>query len=562
MRRRTALQRMAMTPLAVPLAAATLSGQETPSQSPGVQKEEDSILSLAGAGLERGLQTLRSQDLRPHFEIVRGRQILFVEGLPFFVLTAEVPWHQSHYGRYRETMGYWDYLYPAARKMHLNTLKVTMKWSQIEPTKGVFDFSYVDHVKALAEANGLKLIMGWFGHYASGSSGNICRNLDNEVFAPMDIIEDEKTYPRAVDGDGRAYHGIISYAYDAVIEREATAFRAFMRHLREIDAKSHTVIMIQVENEINVFNGEFAHNNPKMWRDHSPRSNELFKAGGYMDDLKYSAERMASGWLRRVTEAGAQECSLPFYMNFPDGKLGGMLGYSPGEDVATYLRLCPQASFVSINLYSESAREAEIRRRIEPYRVDRNIVAISETNSDRSPVAPRLAFLAVGEYAAPLFSPWAFNVSFPAPAEPYVLKDGTLANGAFDLARAYTSIERAVPAIALCAGTDKLKVFLDGESSTSEVAGAKATVAYDSGGQMMVLHPEPDEFLVIGWKASVRLDSPMAKWPALKKLRVEAGRWEGSRWIPAPDPVYYHVQDEQVVIELFEEPLVVRVFSR
>jgi len=68
------------------------------------------ILSLlpAGilhAGLEESLQTLRSQDMYPHFDTVRGRQIFFVEGLPFFVLTAEVPWHQSHYGRYRETMG-------------------------------------------------------------------------------------------------------------------------------------------------------------------------------------------------------------------------------------------------------------------------------------------------------------------------------------------------------------------------------------------------------------------------------------------------------------------------
>lgn len=514
------------------------------------------------AGLEQSLQTLRSQDMRPHFETVTGRQLLFVEGLPFFVLAAELPWHQSHYGRYRETMGDWDYLYPAARKMHLNTLKVPVKWSQIEPEKGVFDFAYVDHVKALADANGLKLILGWFGHYASGSSGNIYSNLDNYLFAPMDIVEDEKTYPRAVDADGKSYHAIISYDYDAVIEREAAAFRAFMRDIREIDARSRTVIMIQVENEISVFNSTAARN-PKMWRDHSPRSNELFEAGGYTDDLKYSAERLASGWLRRVTEAGAQEYALPFYMDFVGGELAGMLGGEPGEDVATYLKLCPRTAFVSMNLYSGSAREADLRRRIEPYRVERNIVAISETNSDRSAVAPRLAFLAIGDYAAPLFSPWAFNISWPTRGEPYVLKDGTLANGAFDLMRAYTGVERAAAPIALCAGTEKLKVLLDGEIRETEVAGAKVGVVYDPGGQLMILHPEPDEFLVIGWKSSVTLETPMAKWPTLKKLRVEAGRWEGLRWSPAPDPVYYAVQGERAVrIRLFEEPLVIRVFAK
>jgi hypothetical protein len=477
-----------------------------------------------------------------------------VEGLPFFVLAAELPWHQSHYGRYRETMGDWDYLYPAARKMHLNTLKVPVKWSQIEPEKGVFDFAYVDHVKALADANGLKLILGWFGHYASGSSGNIYSNLDNYLFAPMDIVEDEKTYPRAVDADGKSYHAIISYDYDAVIEREAAAFRAFMRHFREIDARSRTVIMIQVENEISVFNSTAARN-PKMWRDHSPRSNELFEAGGYTDALKYSAERLASGWLRRVTEAGAQEYALPFYMDFVGGELAGMVGGEPGEDVATYLKLCPRTAFVSMNLYSGSAREADLRRRIEPYRVERNIVAISETNSDRSAVAPRLAFLAIGDYAAPLFSPWAFNISWPTRGEPYVLKDGTLANGAFDLMRAYTGVERAAAPIALCAGTEKLKVLLDGEIRETEVAGAKIGVVYDPGGQLMILHPEPDEFLVIGWKASVTLETPMAKWPTLKKLRVEAGRWEGLRWSPAPDPVYYAARGERAVrIRLFEPP--------
>ena len=519
-------------------------------------------VALISAGLDESLAALRSQDLRPHLESVGERRLLFVEGRPLFVLTAEVPWYQSHYGRYRDTMGGFDYLYPAAKKMHLNALKVTVKWSQVEPTKGVFDFTYVDHVKALAEANGLKLILGWFGHYASGSSGNIYRNLDNEVFAPMDIIEDEKTYPRAVDGDGRSYHAIISYDHDAVIEREAAAFRAFMRHIREIDAKTRTVIMIQVENEISVFNNTAARN-PKMWRDHSPRSNELFKAGGYTDDLRYSAERLASGWLRRITDAGAQEYSLPLYMDFQGGRVADwIVGGEPGEDVAAYLELCPKVDFVGVNLYSGSAREADLRKRMDSYRVGRNVVAISETNSDRSPLAPRLAFLAIGGYAAPLFSPWALNVSVDW-GEPYVLKDGTLANGAFDLTRAYTAIERAAPAIALCAGTDKLKVFLDGESKEADVASAKVRVAYDPGGQVMVMHPEPEEFVVIGWKASVEVETPMAKWPTLKKLRVEAGRWEGGRWMPAPDPVYYAAQNEQVVrIRLFEDPLVVRVFAK
>jgi hypothetical protein len=68
---------------------------------------------------------------------------------------------------------------------------------------------------------------------------------------------------------------------------------------------------------------------------------------------------------------------------------------------------------------------------------------------------------------------------------------------------------------------------------------------------------------VIGWKASVSVETRLAKWPLLKTLRVEAGRWEGPRWIGGPDPVYYNVQDEQTVrLRLFEEPLVVRIYAK
>ena len=517
-------------------------------------------LAVRAETLDQDIAKLSSKDLRPHFEAVDGRQILFVDGHPFFMLAAEIPWYQSYYGHYRETMGGWDSLYPAAKKMHLNTVKVAVKWSQIEPQKGVFDFSYVDHVKALAEANGLKLILGWFGHYASGASGNIYRNLDNQVFVPMDIVEDEKTYPRAVDGDGKSYHSIISYDSDAVIKREATAFRAFMRHIREVDSKRHTILMIQVENEINVFTGDPGISDPKKWRDHSPRSNELFKEGGYTDDLKYSADRFASNWLHTVTEAGAQEYALPFFMNYPGKARYG----EPGEDVPTYLKFLPDVAFISQNLYSVTAREADLLKRMESYRIGRNIVAISETNADRSPVAPRLAYLAVGDFAAPLFSPWALNMSTITESEPYVLTDGTLANGAFDLSGAYTSIEDATPAIALCAGTDKLGVFLDGESTTGEVAGTKVSVNFDPGGQVMVLHLEPNEFVLIGWKAAVLLESPLAEWPALKDLRVEAGRWEGTRWVPSTEPVYYNAphEDKAVWVHLFQDPMVVRVYLK
>src|SRR5207302_1433232 len=149
-----------------------------------------------------------------------------VDGRPFTALAVEIPWWDLIYGRYKETATAYDSLYPAAEKIGLNALKVPIKWSMVEPEKGVYDFSYIDHIKSMAEKHHLKLVLNWFGHYASGD-GTIYGNLTGELYAPMYIVEDEKTYPRAVDADSVAHHNAASYDYEPIIDREVRAFRAF-----------------------------------------------------------------------------------------------------------------------------------------------------------------------------------------------------------------------------------------------------------------------------------------------------------------------------------------------
>ena len=71
-----------------------------------------------------------------------------------------------------------------------------------QPSEGVYDFFYIDHVKRMAEKHHLKLVLCWFGHYASGA-GTIYANMAGDVFAPMYIIQDTARFPRAVDADGK-----------------------------------------------------------------------------------------------------------------------------------------------------------------------------------------------------------------------------------------------------------------------------------------------------------------------------------------------------------------------
>jgi len=521
--------------------------------------------SLPGRSAEAQTATVRKSDnLLPHFETVDGRQVLYVEGLPFTVLAVEIPWMDLVYGRYAETLQAYDYLYPAAEALGLNALKVPIKWSMVEPEKGAYDFSYVDHAKSMAEKHHLKLVLNWFGHYASGN-GTIYRNLTGEVFAPFYIISDEKTYPRAVDGDGVSHHNTVSYDYEPVIEREVAAFRAFMEHIKRVDAQTRTILMIQVENEIAVFGAD--RQNRKLWRDHSPASNLLFAEKGFTDDLRYSAWRFSSNWIRRVTDAGAQVYPLPFFLNYVGGKLADwMVGGAPGEDVATYLENCPFISFIGLNLYLPPESSVnDFRTALTAYRVARNLPAITETNSDRSPVAPRLAYIAIGEFGAPLFAPWALNISYPTSFQPYVLPDGTFAHGAPALRECYASLSKALPQISYYAGTEKLKVFLSrlpGRSfaETKDVNGAKVTVAGEQDGQAIVIHPLPNEFLIVGYRCDVSLWNEQFIWPSMQRVHVEKGHWMGNRWQRDGEPDYGIDQARRTLSVTLDAPQAIRVY--
>ena len=72
-----------------------------------------------------------------------------------------------------------------------------------------------------------------------------------------------------------------------------------MDHLRKTDAK-RTVLMIQVENEIDVFGagpGGKDRRDQRRWRDHSEISNRRFRERGFNYDLAYSAWALAVNWL-------------------------------------------------------------------------------------------------------------------------------------------------------------------------------------------------------------------------------------------------------------------------
>lgn len=494
---------------------------------------------------EEGWAVPHSTNPLPHFEEVNGHEQLFVDGAPFAMLATEIPWWDLRVGSYRQDESVYDSLYPAAVRLGLNTLKVPVKWSMVEPEKDHYDFSYVDHALSQARLNHLHLVLDWFGHYASGA-GTIYQNLSGQMFAPMYIVRDETTYPRAVDADGVAHHDAVSYDSDAVIEQEKKAFKAFMLHLKQVD-RDHIVVGIQLENEIAVFGSD--RHNPKLFRDHSAASNRLFKQGGFTGDLKYSAWSLSSRWIRPLTEIEHATYPIPIFHNFVNGSLEPQqVGGSPGEDVATYLKNAPDLSFVAVNAYfcgawkdttcpvPSDGKTEEFRATLHRFQVGRNIVAVTETNSGNTLVAPRFAFVALGEFATPIFSPWCLTVSYPEPYQPYLSADGKLENGAPSFHEAIQALSLALPPILTYAGTEKIRVFQapaigQSYSANETVNGLTLSMNENRDGQAIVIHPTPKQLLIVGYRTGVTIRNKELVWPTMQKLQVRRVRWSGSGWV-------------------------------
>jgi hypothetical protein len=341
-----------------------------------------------------------------------------------------------------------------------------------------------------------------------------------------------------------------------------------MRFLKRFDGRTRTVQMIQVENEISQFGAD--RGNRKLWRDHRPEADRLFRKWGYRkgtDELVFTARLMGERWLDPLTRAGRAEYPLPMFLNYVSGLLGGrVVGGSPGEDVGTQLKTCAAIDFIGRNLYMQPNRTVtEMRGALKEWCVGRNVPAITETNSGPDPVAPRLAYLSIGEFGASLFAPWALNISYPGAGVPYVLPGGKLANGAFALQSAYLPLRDAATPVAWHAKSDRLKVFMaekpgEGFQRREPVGGIKVEARGWLNGQCMAIRTGEREMVFLGFHSGLSITTGMESWPALKRIKVELGRYvDGVRWVKEGVPKYGVDQSRRRTRFWVEEPSVVRI---
>jgi hypothetical protein len=185
----------------------------------------------------------------PHLEKRDGITKLIVDGRPFICVAGELTNTASS-----DRAGTQAAIARLAAA-NLNTILTVVSWDLVEPEEGKFDFSMIDYQIEAARANNVRLILLWMASWKNGLSH----------LPPPWVKANPTRFPRVINGEGHPLE-ILSTVSEANRNADAKAFAAVMKHVREVD-KTHTVIGIQVENEVGIMGST---------RDFNPAANAAF----------------------------------------------------------------------------------------------------------------------------------------------------------------------------------------------------------------------------------------------------------------------------------------------
>jgi uncharacterized membrane protein YgcG len=244
-----------------------------------IKKTLLSAALLAAATL--GFAAPASDHLQPHLETRHGVRQLIVDGQPFLVLSGELGNSSASSRAFMKPV--WNQL----AQRNLNTVIASVTWQMIEPVEGRFDFTSVDNCIEDARAAHLHLVFLWFASWKNGQSS----------YPPDWVKNDPQRFPWVKDRAGNTLNILTTFS-DATRDADARAYAALMRHIREVDGKDHTVLMMQVENEVGIVGDS---------RDHCPAANEAFAKPvpeDLMDYLVQHKETLAPELLEAWKAAG------------------------------------------------------------------------------------------------------------------------------------------------------------------------------------------------------------------------------------------------------------------
>jgi len=496
------------------------------------------LLTAAGAQTTRqGMPRIINNDGYPE---------LVVDNKPFLILGGELGNSSA------SDMDYMKPVWPKLKKMHLNTLIAPVYWELLEPYEGKFNFTLVDGLINNARDNHLKLVLLWFGTWKNSMS----------CYAPAWMKTGEARFPRVRTTAGEAQEIITPFSQSA-LAADKRAFAALMRHIKNIDAKQHTILMIQVENEIGML--------PEA-RDHSKPADEAFagpvpaallscldahrntlrvelkmrwqqngfKTSGTWEDVfgkGLATDELFMAWYfgvyaNEVAKAGKEIYDIPMYVNAALNRPGKKPGEYPSAGPLPHVLDVWKAAAPDIDMLSPDFYNPDFKHWNDLYRRANNALFIPEHRFEDGIDAK--AFYAIGHYSALGFSPFSIESTDKPATEPIGKAYGIIGQLAGEISKAKK--RRALEGVLLSKDTSAVQVEMGDyilnvshEFTLGWSAGAKEKSWPLAGG--IIIGQANDEFYIAGTGLVVTFKPKAAGFRA-GILRIDEGRFVNGTWQP------------------------------
>jgi hypothetical protein len=490
----------------------------------------------SGAAAQQSAAT----DSLPHLQKNGAVTQLIVDGKPYLVLGGELRNSSS------SSVDYMQPIWPKLAAMHLNTVLTPVTWQQIEPEEGHFDFTVLDALLRDARSNNLRLILLWFGSWKNSSS----------TYTPVWVKKDPARFPLVQNSSGQSLE-ILSTFSESNRDADAHAFAALMHHIREVDSAQHTVLFIQVENEVGVLGDS---------RDHSPAANAAFnqpvpkeltaylaahkdtllpefrkvweaagaKTSGTWQEVfgPGAADEIFMAWnyaryIDHVVAAGKAELPLPMYVNTwivqPEDKGPG--DYPSGGAVAQMHDVW-QAAAPHIDLLAPDVYLPNFPDILTSYSRNGNPVFVPESTA--GPVGAANAFFAIGSGSIG-YSPFAIETQ-DDPNAPIPQAYAMLSAMAPIILEHQAS--GTIAGVWLAKDRPSQDVTLGGYTLHFVLRATRDSTVVPDLGYALAIQTAPDEFVVAGDDVQVTFTPNTPGPPVVGLAKVEDGTFVDGQWKP------------------------------
>jgi beta-galactosidase GanA len=397
------------------------------------------------------------------------------------------------------------------------------------------------------------MVFLWLASWKNGMSS----------YAPIWVKQNPQRFPRVIEKGGSPVEILSTFGKESM-EADARAFAAVMRHIRDVDGEAHTVLMLQVENEVGVLGDS---------RDRSPAADRAFDGQVPKELMTYlqqhrdtlipefrrvweaAGSKPAGAWkevfgpgsetdkifmawnygryVQYVAAAGKTEYPLPMYVNTwlagPHSSPGQYPSGGPLPEVMDVWK----AAGTAIDIFAPDIYAPDFAEWCEWYSRAGNPLFIPETFGSAAGGAH--VFYAVGQRETIGFSPFGIDSFIDEERD-------SLTDTNNDLGKSYEALMNLAPTILQHEGRAEMAGFLldkDHPQTTVELNGYRLDVHLDrifeteaKTGYGLVIATGPDEFLGAGTGFCISF-SLKAAGPAHVGIgSIDEGTFSGGTWIP------------------------------